>query len=152
MKGIRRILHIPPTHEDRTWTNKLVLEKTKKEIGKPIVRFSSSWKKAKLALLGHIIRTNTNDPLRQVIFEKDTLHPREIFKRRSGKPRLDWTINTLTLAWDTIMENPYLPFNIDEQEHIDILTNQATERKAPFQTNEEKLKKDNKMFKKGPLA
>ena len=31
MKGIRRILQIPPTHVDRTWTNELVMEKANKE-------------------------------------------------------------------------------------------------------------------------
>ena len=34
MKGIRRIPRIPPTHIDRTWTNKLVLEKAASEAGK----------------------------------------------------------------------------------------------------------------------
>jgi len=34
MKGIRRILKIPPTHIDRTWTNNLVMKKANEEINK----------------------------------------------------------------------------------------------------------------------
>ena len=44
MKGIRRILNIPPTCVDRTWTNKMVMERATEEAGKPIKTFSESWR------------------------------------------------------------------------------------------------------------
>ena len=41
MKGIRKILGIPPTHIDRTWTNDKVLYKAHKDVGVEFPLFDS---------------------------------------------------------------------------------------------------------------
>ena len=55
-----------------------------------------------MKLLGHIIRTNSNDPLKQVTFNDDNLSIKTPAYRRVGRPRKQWTINTLELAWRKI--------------------------------------------------
>ncbi len=63
IKGLRRILHIPPTHIDRTTTNDMVMEKAAMVLEKlePITRFSESWQNQKFRLLGHILRDYENE-------------------------------------------------------------------------------------------
>ncbi len=66
MNGIRRILGIAPTtEEERYWTNERVWNKANEEYGKPIRKFTEAWQRAKYKLLGHIIRTDKEDPMRQ---------------------------------------------------------------------------------------
>ena len=50
--------------------------------------FGDTWRKAKLKLFGHILRSSPADPLNQVLFASDNLHPRTVLKRRVGRPRL----------------------------------------------------------------
>ena len=79
MKGIRRILQIPPTHIDRTQTNELVMKQASKEAdkkdGKSIMKFTDMWLKLKLKLLGHLLRAHWSDPLHQVTFENSSKKP-----------------------------------------------------------------------------
>ena len=149
MRGIRRIMNATPTHIDRTQTNSLILKQATEIFGKPIIRFTTSWKKAKMALLGHILRASHKDPLRQVIFEKDQTKPREIWTRRAGRPRQDWVINTMQMAYDIIMDfNPLNTFDITNQDQIDALLLEATSRQTVFKTNPNK-KKMTELFKLG---
>jgi hypothetical protein len=46
MKGLIRILHIPPSSVDRTWTNQTVLERLKEEHEVILEPFDVTWKKA----------------------------------------------------------------------------------------------------------
>ncbi len=71
IKGLRRILHIPPTHIDRTWTNDKVIEKASIAMGKPMIKFSETWMSQKFKLLGHLLRASRADPLHQVCFQGD---------------------------------------------------------------------------------
>ncbi len=48
MKGLRRIMHIQPTHLDRSWTNLKVMDKANEEAGKPIVLFTTMWRRQNL--------------------------------------------------------------------------------------------------------
>ena len=76
VKGLRKILGIPPTHIDRTWTNDKVLYKANKDAGvdfpllvsRNIIKVTYTIKKKRLLLLGHIIITDNNDPIKQVTF------------------------------------------------------------------------------------
>ena len=61
---------------------------------KAVTKVSEYIMKQQNRLLGHVIRADPEDPLRQVIFPKNTFKLREILQRRVGKPRNDWTINT----------------------------------------------------------
>ena len=67
MKGVRRILGIPPTHIDRQWTNARVWEKAKNDTKNRILRFSEMLEKRKMSLLGHVIRADIGDPMREVV-------------------------------------------------------------------------------------
>ena len=66
MKGLRRILKIPPIFIDRAYKNQNVFETLKDNLDFEVDLFSSTWLKRKLKLVGHILRTNPDDPLRQV--------------------------------------------------------------------------------------
>ena len=68
MKGSRRILKIPPTFIDRSYTHQKVFEALKNNFDPEVELFSSTLLKRKLKLFGHILRTNPDDPLRQVLF------------------------------------------------------------------------------------
>ena len=103
MKGIRRILKIPPPHIDRTYTNQKVLDILRTTYQKDTEKFSTTWKKRKVKLLGHILRTNHNDPMRQVIFEPYTFATRHEY-RRPGKPRASWLQETFKDAFSAIGE------------------------------------------------
>ena len=52
--------------------------------------FGDTWRKAKLKLFGHILRSSKADPLLQVTFASDALHPRLVYIRRPGRPKADW--------------------------------------------------------------
>ena len=99
IKGYRRILHIPPTSVDRTMTNASVKELIQRYYGVTIIEFSKLWLKRKIQLLGHIIRSDPQDPMRQVLFLPNSLIPRTEHARRVGKPRAHWLIETYADAY-----------------------------------------------------
>jgi hypothetical protein len=55
--------------------------------------------KKKSQLLGHIIRSDPQDPMRQVLFLPNSLIPRTEHARRVGKPRAHWLIETYADAY-----------------------------------------------------
>ena len=74
MKGLRKILDIPPTFIDRSNTDENVFQKCneilKTEKSKTtIVRLTETLKKRRLTLLGHIIRADLDDPMRKITFQ-----------------------------------------------------------------------------------
>ena len=99
IKGYRRILHIPPTSVDRTMTNASVKELIKSHYCVTVIEFSKLWLKRKIQLLGHIIRSDPQDPMRQVLFLPNSLIPRTEHARRVGKPRAHWLIETYADAY-----------------------------------------------------
>ena len=98
--------------------------------------FSLTWKKRKVKLLGHIIRAHRYDPLRQVLYEKGTLIPRIEFKRRPGKPRANWLINTYTDAYGLIGGTEQ--FEIENTEHREMVHAADQARTGIFQTKPNK--------------
>ena len=56
-------------------------------------------KNSTLRLLGHIIRSDPQDPMRQVLFLPNSLIPRTEHARRVGKPRAHWLIETYADAY-----------------------------------------------------
>ena len=61
--------------------------------------------KRKLKLFGHVLRTNPDDPLRQVLFEYNSYTPR-IEHRRPGKPRTSWLLQSFKDAFGMLGRNP----------------------------------------------
>lgn len=109
MKGLRLILNIPPTHEDRTWTNKKAIDLIESLTGNKFQRFPEAWKIQKLKLLGHIIRCDKKGPLHQVTFQGDTLNPRALRRRRVGKPRERWLAESLNDAFIYLKKEQLIP-------------------------------------------
>ena len=102
-KGYRRILHIPPTSIDRTKTNEFVTTTLTTQHQVHVRKFSDLWLQRKITLLGHIIRSDPSDPMRQVLFEIGTLTPRVEFKKRVGKRRIQWLPTKMHIGtWDII--------------------------------------------------
>ena len=115
MKGIRKIMKIPPTHIDRSWTNQRVYDEANKEIDKinaekkktgqpgrlkirPITELID---KRKIKLLGHIIRADRNDPLQEITFSDPiNLTPLIPAYKRVGKPRIKWVDHVMGKAWN----------------------------------------------------
>ena len=135
MKGIRRIMKVPPTYEDRTQTNEVVMQEAKKIAEKDIFKFSDMWLRQKLKLLGHLLRASPDDPLHQVIFHENTKKPRLYPIARVGRPREKWLFATLEDAFNILAQNPYLEFDHGNQEHMEWLIETANNRAGIFATN-----------------
>ena len=90
MKSLRRILKIPPTFIDRTYTDHKVNHILRDDHHIQVEMFTTTWMNKKIKLLGHILRADTNDPMRQVMFESTTSLPR-ITLARPGRPRAAWS-------------------------------------------------------------
>ena len=118
-KMLRRILNVPPTHLDRTWTNQRVVNTLTQAHNYTHVSLSAKWKSRKLTLLGHILRATSADPMREVLFHPHTNIPRQEHIRRVGKPRAHWLIETLQDAYKHI--HPDRVFDANNQEQINML-------------------------------
>ena len=62
------------------------------------------YKKKVAALLGHIIRCKSDDPLREATFFGDSLRKKELDIKRVGHPKLCWTTLAFKLAWEKIKD------------------------------------------------
>ena len=131
MKGLRRILKIPPTFIDRTYTNQKVLDLLNNDYRHVIEKFSLTWMKRKVKLLGHILRTDYKDPMRQVIFDPYTTRPRLEY-RRPGKPRASWLLESFKDAFTLLgrTEN----YDDNSNEHHQFIIQQAQTRQGIFAT------------------
>ena len=126
IKGYRRILHIPPTSVDRTMTNSAVKELLNNQYGVTVVAFSKLCLRRKIQLLGHIIRADPQDPMRQVLFLHNSLNRRTEHTRRIGKPRAHWLIETYA---DAYKESGHLDeFDINNILHRTVKNDMAQER------------------------
>ena len=118
-KGLRRILHIPPTFIDifidRSWTNVRVREKasdilqyesTNPKINTCIRPLSELLTERRHRLLGHAIRCERNDPMFQATFKDETLERFPAFYRRAGAPRQQWLESNMSTAWARIANRP----------------------------------------------
>ena len=77
----------------------------------PIRPPSEKIRKAKIKILGHVLRAPPDDPMKQVTIKSqcDILIPR---KRIVGRPRMHWTNDTMTQAYGKLIEDhnfPYIP-------------------------------------------
>lgn len=114
-KTLRRILKKPPTFIDREQTNQRMYDEIKQDYGCHFEHFGDTWKKMKLKLLGHMLRSSRADPLNQVTFAADGLRPRSIDKRRPGRPKLDWLVETYKDAFRHVYGSdlPFDPYNLE---------------------------------------
>ena len=62
----------------------------------------------------HILRAHSNDPMREVLFQAGTNHPRVEHLRRVGKPKANWLYETYVDAFRAIdASNVFDPQNAD---------------------------------------
>ena len=59
----------------------------------------------RIALATKVLRQDNDSPMRMVSFKKDTAAPVEVLFRRVGRPRKQWTQNTLTVIWRKIRDD-----------------------------------------------
>ena len=57
---------------------------------KQIEEYSETYRNRKLKFLGHVIRADDSDPMKQVALRDGSIKGTKIGKRRVGKPKLDW--------------------------------------------------------------
>ena len=131
-KMLRRVLRVPSTYIDREWTNQRVINTLTHQYGYHFVKLSHRWKSNKIRLLGHILRSSSQDPMREVLFETGTYIPRIEHTKRVGKPRAHWLLETCHDAYE--VTNPDTVFDISNQQHILNLAALANRREPPFNT------------------
>ena len=134
MKMLRRVLQVPPTPVNRDWTNQKVIRTLTETAKYKHVRLSETWRKRKITLSAHILRSPTTGPMRQVLFEQGTYAPRIEHTRRVGKPRANWLIETCKEAF--VISNPHIDFDINSSDQMRHLANGATHRQVPFGVNQ----------------
>ena len=93
-----------------------------------ITKVSTILHNKRLTLLGHIIRSDANDPLRQVTFENDKLKSSTPALQRVGRRRSKWFETTIKEAWKN-MSN--VDFTESEAQRTQIKI-QAVSRIIPF--------------------
>ena len=69
---LHSILPLETTFVNRRNTNEFVPKSASEHMGHDVLRFSDLLHKRKASLAGHIIRTDDNDPLRQVTYTPNT--------------------------------------------------------------------------------
>ena len=90
--------------------------------------FSETYHKHKLKLLAHILRALDSDPEKSCTVKGMRPHPWINPVRRSGQPRLNWTIQAMKKAWDdlhepggTLADYPEGEFNEELRSHVQTL-------------------------------
>ena len=68
MKTLRKILGVPTTFVNREWTNQKVIDTLEHRFKYSHTKLSTRWKNNKTRLLGHILRAQHDDPMREVVF------------------------------------------------------------------------------------
>ena len=68
-----------------------------------IIPFSEYHMNRRVKLLGHILRSNGNDPMRQISFLPDSAHRVEYGTKRVGKPRQNWLHHTKKYVYENIL-------------------------------------------------
>lgn len=131
MKGLRRILKIPPTFIDRSYTNQKVLDILKTNHHHLIEKFSLTWMTRKVRLLGHILRTDSKDPMKQVLLDPYSNRP-GLEYRRPGKPRASWLLETFKDAF-ALLGRPE-SYDDANNEHRQYVIQQAQARQGIFAT------------------
>ena len=86
----------------------------------------------RMTLLGHVIRSHKDDPMKQVTFEDEHLRTRCLGIRRPGRPRQKWIENTMKEAWSKVREDtkPYMA-TIEQRQ---LIAKKAENREGPFKT------------------
>ena len=69
---------------------------------KPIVRLSDEIEQLQVRYLGHLIREGAYEPTRQATFKGSRATPNLHSKKRVGRPRKNWIVQTMRRTWRTL--------------------------------------------------
>ena len=111
MRGIRKILNKAPTFIDRANTNRKLLEEASAIAfpspgdNRKIILFSQFHDARRVKLLGHILRSSNDDPLRQVSFLPSSAYRINYGKKRVGKPRQNWIYHAKKFAYEETLSH-----------------------------------------------
>ena len=107
LKGLRKILGMATTFVNRANTNAEVFRRTNMNLTPQghtprICCIQESLSRRKITLAGKILRLDNENPMRVVSFKRNSTSPIEMLFRRVGRPRTQWTHNTLDIIWKYI--------------------------------------------------
>ena len=81
-------------------------------------------------VLGHIIRRSRNHPQQQAAFATRNLLPQQVENRRVGRPRAEWTHETMKDCWRR--KFPNIRFQTQNKELCEQIKTWAINREDPF--------------------
>ena len=118
LRGLRKSLHMHTTHIDRANTNNEVYRRANLEMGpgaEEIIRPLSDILQERRKVLGHIIRRTQNHPQPKATFATRDFLSQQVENRRVGRPRAEWTHETMKDCWRR--KFPDIPFQMQNREH-----------------------------------
>ena len=111
------------TDIDITWQEFITANRFDKP--KQIVKLSDYVMNQQNKLLGHVIRADPLDPMKQRTINNDLQIP-GIYKRRVGRPRLSWVSENCKWIYKKQFQEDY---DQNNPEHVQKLTKEAKDRK-----------------------
>ena len=132
LRGLQQILGLNTTFINRANTNAKVHEEASRiaypstQDNRRVQRFSEFHSKRKAKLMGHNLRTDRDDPLRQIPFQPDSAYRVSYGKKRVGKPRQNWIHQTKKYVYETVLG--HWAYN-EENAQDDRVLNCARDRK-----------------------
>ena len=120
-------VYTPCQYQRRSLEKRANLHISSNELGSKIVPIQDTLKTRRIALAGRILRQNNEHPMRMVSFKNDSASPIEVLFRRVGRPRKQWTYNTLALIWNQIRQTD-AEFNNSREQLVQILDAANRER------------------------
>ena len=110
LRQLRKIIGWTPTYIDRTKTNESAINEINRIIKSQnndtenlFMKLSDKLQLKQNKLFGHILRSNNDDPIRQITFLPDTATPNIPNKKRVGKPRQNWIISTAKYVYENVL-------------------------------------------------
>ena len=136
MKGLRKILGVPPTFIDRSHTDESVRQHIKTEYDIEIKPLTEIVKERRLKLLGHVIRAKEEDPMKEVTFNPNTMEIKAVGFKRVGRPKTHWIHTVMKEAWEEIKHAH--PEELQDYDDLlrqkEIIKQTAHDRRYPFHT------------------
>ena len=132
IRGLRQILKKKHTFYNRNHTNAHILQEAtklaypKEEDLRKVKKFGDVYEDRRVKLLGHIIRTENHDPLRQVSLKPGTAERPDIGKKRIGGPKQNWTRKTKEHVWNSkLKRNNYEENALQDSELFNLAKDRA---------------------------
>ena len=137
LKVLRKILKIETTYINRANTNQNIFDRINNEMEnenrkkkKKVISFVEAYKKVKRKRAVKIIN-KPNTSIYNVSFEHDKFRKWIHYNRRVGRPRANWTEETIREIWDIIKQNNdtyrYRTFDEEDEHMVELIKNYTEE-------------------------